>query len=267
MRFASLGSGSKGNSTLVVADDTILMIDCGFSLRETRKRLARLAVEPKQIDAILVTHEHSDHCTGVAALSREYAIPVFLSHGTVGSGRCDGSYALQAFNSEESFTIGGIRVQSVPVPHDAAEPCQFVLRWQNQQLGILTDLGYVTPHVIDSFTDCDSLLLEFNHDVSMLDSGPYPEALKRRVGGHWGHLNNHQAAQLLNALGGTPAGHLVIAHISENNNTKALAEQALSEVPGALDKVVWAEQQLGFDWLNVVQPESPRLQTEINADS
>ncbi|MEM8659920.1 MAG: MBL fold metallo-hydrolase, partial [Pseudomonadota bacterium] len=231
MRFASLGSGSKGNSTLVAAGDTIVMVDCGFSLRETRKRLAKLAVQPEQLDAILVTHEHSDHCTGVAALSREYAIPVFLSHGTAGSGRCDGCHELQAFNSEESFVIGEIQVQSVPVPHDAAEPCQFVLRWQNQQLGILTDLGCVTPHVVDSFSDCDSLLLEFNHDIAMLYSGPYPEALKRRVGGDWGHLNNDQAAHLLGALGGTPAGHLVIAHISENNNTKALAEKALATVP------------------------------------
>mgnify|MGYP000197295599 CR=1 FL=1 len=251
MRFASLGSGSKGNATLVAAGETLLMVDCGFSLRETRRRLERLSVRPEQLNGILVTHEHSDHCSGVAVLSRNYEIPVYLSHGTAGTGRCDGSHELKCFNSEERFTIADIGIRAVTVPHDAAEPCQFVMSWQDQNLGILTDLGSVTPHVVDHFRHCHSLLLEFNHDAAMLQAGRYPPALKRRVGGDWGHLNNTQAAQLLHQLGGAPAGHLVVAHISENNNSRECAEAALLTVLDSLDDVVWAQQKDGFDWLSV----------------
>lgn len=257
MRFASLGSGSKGNATLVAAGDTLLMVDCGFSLRETRRRLERLSVQPEQLNAILVTHEHSDHCTGVAALSRKYKIPVYLSHGTASTGRCDGSYQLNCFNSEDSFTIDEMGIRAVTVPHDAAEPCQFVMSWQDQNLGILTDLGSVTPHVVESFRHCHSLLLEFNHDTAMLQAGRYPPALKRRVGGDWGHLNNIQAAQLLQQLGGAPAGHLVVAHISENNNSQECAEAALLTVLDSLKDVVWAQQKDGFDWLSVQQCTQP----------
>jgi len=255
MRFASLGSGSKGNATLVRAGETLLMVDCGFSLRETKRRLARLSVQPEQLSAILVTHEHSDHCAGVASLSRNYRIPVYLTHGTARTGRCDGSHQLNCFNSEDAFTVGGVDVRAVTVPHDAAEPCQFLMSWQEQNLGILTDLGSVTPHVLECFRHCHSLLLEFNHDLSMLEAGRYPPALKRRVAGDWGHLNNLQAAQLLRQLGGAPVGHLVVAHISENNNSRESAEAALLTVLDSLEGVVWAQQKEGFDWLSVCRSE------------
>lgn len=251
MRFASLGSGSKGNATLVRAGDTLLMIDCGFSLRETTRRLARLDVQPEQLDAILVTHEHSDHCSGVAALSRKFEIPVYLTHGTASTERCAGSHRLCCFNSEASFSVGCLDIKAVTVPHDAVEPCQYLLSWGESTLGILTDLGSVTPHVLDHYRDCHSLLLEFNHDLPMLQSGDYPPHLKRRVGGDWGHLNNDQAASLLRQLGGARSGHLVVAHISENNNSRDKAEQALLSVLDSLDRVVWAEQSGGFDWLTV----------------
>ena len=252
MQFASLGSGSKGNATLVRAGDTLLMIDCGFSLRETLRRMERLGVHPGELDAILVTHEHSDHSSGVPVLSRRFEIPVYLSHGTAGTGRCDGSYQLQRFNSEDQFTLGGLQVRAVTVPHDAAEPCQFLLSWQGQVLGILTDLGSITPHVLDSFRHCHSLLLEFNHDRAMLQAGSYPPALKRRVGGDWGHLSNDQAATLLRELGGARAGQLVVAHISENNNCRERAEEALLTTLDSLEGVVWAHQRDGFDWLPVL---------------
>lgn len=249
MWFASLGSGSKGNATLVRAGDTTVMIDCGFSLRETTRRLQRLQLQPEQLDAILVTHEHSDHCSGVAALSRKYQIPVYLTHGTAGTGRCDGSHQLCRFDSEDSFGIGCLAIKAVTVPHDAAEPCQYLLSWQDRTLGILTDLGSITPHVLDHYRHCHSLLLEFNHDVAMLQAGAYPQGLKRRVGGDWGHLNNQQAAQLLGQIDAGQLQHLVVAHISENNNSREKAEQALLSVLDCLDRVVWAEQGEGFDWL------------------
>jgi len=251
VKFASLGSGSKGNATLVASSDTLLMIDCGFSMRETIRRLARLELDPVQLDGILVTHEHSDHSSGVAALSRKYQVPVYLTHGTYSSGRCDGAHTYHRFNCQESFLIGDIEVQPVAVPHDAREPCQYRLSHEQRSLGVLTDLGSITPHVVDSFAGCDGLVLEFNHDLQMLQAGSYPYALKRRVSGDWGHLNNHQAADLLAQLGPHDLHHLVVAHVSENNNSRKLAEQALASVLPAMDRVTWAEQKEGFAWLEI----------------
>jgi phosphoribosyl 1,2-cyclic phosphodiesterase len=251
VRFASLGSGSKGNATLVGAGDTLVMIDCGFSLRETIRRLASRGVEPQQVDAILVTHEHSDHSSGVAALSRKYQIPVYLTHGTSSTGRCDNSFELRCFNCEDSFEIGGLGVKAVTVPHDAVEPCQFRLTWQDRTLGVLTDLGSITPHVVDNYRACHGLLLEFNHDLPMLMAGQYPPQLKRRVGGDWGHLNNEQAADFLQQIDVAELAHLVVAHVSENNNSRDKAERALLSALDSLDRVVFAGQAQGFDWLEL----------------
>jgi phosphoribosyl 1,2-cyclic phosphodiesterase len=251
VEFASLGSGSKGNATLVRAGQTLVMVDCGFSLRETVKRLRALAVEPEQLDAILVTHEHTDHSRGVAALSRAYEVPVYLTHGTASTGRCDGLHHQTCFNCDDSFAIGDLWVETVAVPHDAAEPCQYRLTHAQRSLGILTDLGSLTPHVVESFRGCHSLLLEFNHDVQMLQEGPYPYPLKRRVGGDWGHLNNEQAAALLQQIDGRSLQQVVVAHISEQNNRRDLAEAALLTALDSLDSVVFAEQSQGFGWLQL----------------
>jgi phosphoribosyl 1,2-cyclic phosphodiesterase len=251
MQFASLGSGSKGNATLVRAGDTLVMIDCGFSLRETTRRLHRLGVEPQQLNAILVTHEHSDHSSGVAGLSRKHRIPVYLTHGTASTGRCDDSFELCCFNCELSFSIGDLSVRPVTVPHDAVEPCQYRFTWRGRSLGVLTDLGSITPHVVDNYRDCHSLLLEFNHDLPTLLAGQYPPQLKRRVGGDWGHLNNEQAADLLQKIEGAALKHLVVAHVSEKNNSREKTEQALLSVFDSLDRVVFAQQVEGFDWLEI----------------
>ncbi|GAB5450697.1 MAG: MBL fold metallo-hydrolase [Halioglobus sp.] len=251
MKFASLGSGSKGNATLVSAGGTLVMVDCGFSLRETTRRLQRLGVEPEQLDAILVTHEHSDHSSGVAALSRKFEIPIFLTWGTRSTGRLDGGHSYQCFNCEDVLDIGDLRVKAVAVPHDAAEPCQYRLQWGGRTLGILTDLGSITPHVVENYRACQGLVLEFNHDLPMLWDGPYPQHLKHRVGGDWGHLNNAQAAQFLTEIDCAGLHHLVVAHVSEQNNSRSNAEEALAAALGCLDKVVFADQRAGFDWLEI----------------
>ncbi|MDZ7782577.1 MAG: MBL fold metallo-hydrolase [Halioglobus sp.] len=252
MQFASLGSGSKGNATLVRAGDTLVMIDCGFSVRETTRRMARLGLSPEDLDAILVTHEHSDHVRGVAALSRAYSIPVHATHGTGGSGRLEGSHTFNGFNCGDSFGVGDLGVYAVAVPHDAAEPCQFRIDWQGRSLGILTDLGSITPHVLDSFGACRSLVLEFNHDLPTLLAGAYPHFLKRRVGGDRGHLNNDQAVELLSRIDYRGLDHLVVAHISESNNSRGHAEGALLSLLDSLDDVVFADQKDGFGWLSLM---------------
>ena len=252
MRFASIGSGSKGNATLVAVADTLLLVDCGFSVRETERRLSRLGIAAGDIDAILVTHEHSDHSAGVARLSRRHRIPVYLTHGTLGSGRLEDCFETRCIHSEVPFQVGAIEVQPVAVPHDAREPCQYRFSHGGRSLGVLTDLGSITPHVVRHYRGCDGLVLEFNHDLGLLQAGAYPASLKRRVAGDWGHLNNRQAAALLGEIGHSALRYLVVAHISENNNCRERAASALAEVYGELDeRVVWADQQGGFGWLEL----------------
>ena len=251
MRFASLGSGSRGNATLVQAGDTLVMVDCGFSVRETERRLERLGVSPADLDALLVTHEHSDHCSGIAALSRKYELPVYLTRGTHASGRCDGAAITRYFHSGEVLELDAIRVAPIAVPHDAREPCQFVLESDGRRLGILTDLGSITSAVVDHYGDCHGLLLECNHDEEMLRQGPYPPPLKRRVGGDWGHLNNRQSADLLEQVSHVGLRELVVAHVSEQNNHRECVVEALAPVHGDPDTLTWADQTLGFDWIDL----------------
>lgn len=251
MRFASLGSGSRGNATVLEAGGVLLLVDCGFSVRETDARLARLGISAEQLSAILVTHEHTDHSSGVARLSRRYQLPVYMSHGTRASGRCDEVHELHYIRSEVAFTIGAIEVMPVAVPHDAREPCQFVFRHADCQLGVLTDLGSITQLVSRHYEGCQALLLECNHDPLMLREGSYPQALKRRVGGEWGHLSNSQAAEFLGQVQGPQLQHVVIAHISEKNNSRDRVLQALEPVVGDCSGLCWADQQMGFDWLGI----------------
>jgi phosphoribosyl 1,2-cyclic phosphodiesterase len=248
VKFASLGSGSKGNGTIVATDLSCVLIDCGFSVVETVRRLARLGLEPTDLDAILVTHEHSDHVAGVLRLAKRFAIPVYASHGTIVSAEL-AAIAPRIVDVHERFTIGDIDVTPVAVPHDAREPCQYVFSHNARTLGVLTDLGSASPHVIEQYQCCDALMLEFNHDEYMLRDGPYPYSLKKRVGGNWGHLSNRQAANLLAQLEHQRLQHLVVSHVSESNNTPELARQAVSEVMQRDEVMLIAEQDKGFDWM------------------
>lgn len=252
LRFASLGSGSRGNSTLVEWGQGMLLIDCGFSLKEAELRLQRLGRSAGQLTAILVTHEHSDHIKGVAALSRRYNLPVYMTPGTY-QGRDLGELpGLNLIHAYTPFTLNGLRVIPVAVPHDAREPAQFVLEYAGLRLGILTDLGSITPHVEASYQACDAMVLEANHDPFMLAAGQYPPSLKRRVGGHWGHLSNQQAAGFLQRLDTGRLQHLVVAHISQKNNSLDLAMAALAPVTQQVKQVTYACQEQGFDWLAVL---------------
>ncbi|UCE90231.1 MAG: MBL fold metallo-hydrolase [Pseudomonadota bacterium] len=247
MRFASLGSGSRGNGTLVEADGTCVLLDCGFSVRETERRLGRLGYAGEDLTAIVVTHEHSDHVRGVAALSRKYALPIWCSHGTAVAARLDG--AVHYIDVHEPLAFGALQVRPFSVPHDAREPCQFVFSDGSARLGVLTDTGMPTPHIREHLDGCEALLLEANHDPDMLALGPYPEALKARVSGNYGHLSNVQAAKLLEALDRSRLRHIVAAHLSDKNNTPALAQLALSGALGCEDNWIQiASQDAGLDW-------------------
>jgi phosphoribosyl 1,2-cyclic phosphodiesterase len=251
VRVASLGSGSRGNATLVAQGPCLVMVDCGFSPAQARQRAARLGVDLNDLDAILVTHEHSDHASGVAALSRRLRVPVYASYGSFASGRLDGCYEQRPFNADSRLRIGSLDVHAVPVPHDAREPVQFVFEGDGR-CGLLTDLGSVTPHVIAAYRGCDALLLEFNHDRRMLEDGPYPPALKRRVGGPWGHLSNTQAIELLEALATERPRRVYVAHVSDKNNHPQRIEALVAErLPDLLPCLHWACQEQGFSWYEV----------------
>ncbi|MFT7286342.1 MAG: phosphoribosyl 1,2-cyclic phosphodiesterase [Halieaceae bacterium] len=252
MKIASLGSGSKGNATVLRGGATTLLVDCGFSLREMRKRAPRLDLDLASITAILVTHEHGDHCSGVRALARAYGLPVYLSYGTAGSGRLGDCSDMCRFNADAEFSIGDIQIRAVAVPHDAREPVQYCFEQGGTRVGVLTDLGCITPHVLSAYAACDLLLLEFNHDPEMLARGPYPAALKRRVGGDWGHLSNEQALGFLKGIDTARLQQLVVAHTSAQNNSRESVESLLHiAFPELLSGLCWAEQEEGFSWLKV----------------
>ncbi|MHB8258310.1 MAG: MBL fold metallo-hydrolase [Acidiferrobacterales bacterium] len=255
MRFASLGSGSRGNATLVEHGTTCLLIDCGFSVQELRRRLARVHREGSQLSAIVVTHEHGDHIRGVAACARQFGLPVWLTPGTLHAvaDQAMGSLSgLNLFSCHEPFAIGDIEVRPFPVPHDAREPSQFVLSDGDRCLGVLTDTGCATRHIEASLTGCHALILECNHDRDMLRNGAYPPALKQRVGGPLGHLDNESAAALLARLDTSRLQHLVAAHLSEKNNTPYLARTSLGGAVGCADSWVQvADQDHGLPWREI----------------
>lgn len=251
MRFASLGSGSRGNGTVVQAGETLLLVDCGFSLRETEARLSRLGLQPSALGAVLVTHEHGDHCQGVRVLANRYDLPVYMTAGTARSPLLIEVKQRHIVAADVVFAVGEVSVQPVPVPHDAAEPVQFIFNRAGRRLGVLTDLGTITPHVRDQYRDCDALVLESNHCVDMLARGSYPPSLKMRVGGRFGHLNNHQAADLLQDVERTRLQHLVIAHMSDKNNSLDRVQAALQQAVEGMRNVLYACQEEGFGWLTI----------------
>lgn len=251
LRFASLGSGSSGNATVVSDGQTHILIDCGFSARETDRRLQRLQLNLPSISAVVVTHEHSDHIRGVPMIARKCSLPVYMTPGTYHARSLGAIPHLLLIRNCEAFSIGNIRVQPVPVPHDAREPVQFLFFCAGRKLGVLTDLGSVNQAVIDAYQACDALLVEANHDRQMLASGPYPLMLKRRVGGPWGHLSNDQTAALLEQIDTSCLQHLVVGHISRKNNSLALAQAALAKLTKPLTVAAFACQDEGFGWLEV----------------
>jgi phosphoribosyl 1,2-cyclic phosphodiesterase len=250
-----LGSGSRGNGLLVRAGGTTILVDCGFTLRESERRLMRLAIRLEDLSAIVLTHEHGDHASGAMPLARRCGIPLWLTHGTARAlaGDAHAGTTWRHFSGEQRFAVGDLELHPFTVPHDANEPCQFVFSDGRHRLGLLTDAGHVTPHMTDCLRGCDALVLECNHDREMLATGDYPPSLKARVGGPQGHLDNDAAADLLARLGPGRLQHVVAAHLSEKNNTPWLARGALgAALGGASERVTVASQEGGLPWRELV---------------
>jgi phosphoribosyl 1,2-cyclic phosphodiesterase len=257
MRFCSLGSGSGGNATIVEGVSGIsrsrVLIDAGFSLRELDARLARADLVADTIDAVFVTHEHGDHIGCAVALARRQRIPLWMSRGTwraIGEPVLDG--LLNFARDGQAISVGDLSLRPYTVPHDAAEPLQLRCTDGARSLGILTDAGSSTPHLLAHLQGCDALLLECNHDRDLLAQSRYPASLKARIGGRLGHLANDTAAEILAGCLHGGLKRLVAAHLSEQNNRPALAQQALSKASGCDGAdVVVADPQTGTSWLDV----------------
>ncbi len=245
IRFASLGSGSRGNGTLIEIGGELILVDCGFTLKQAERRMARLEMRPGDLSAILVTHEHSDHASGVAALSHKYAVPVYASFGTLKATgwRMRG----EVFDSHLPFSIGAVTVCPVIVPHDAREPTQFTFEHAGTRVGVVSDLGHPTPFVCRQFSQCHGLLMESNHDVPMLLRGRYPESVKRRIASNLGHLSNEQAAAFLAEVA-HPGLQVVVGHVSEQNNHPALLDAAFDAYRDRVADLTFATQSRGADW-------------------
>ena len=250
LKFASLGSGSQGNGLVVVSDEAKILLDCGFSIKETERRLERLHIDPVTIDSILVTHEHGDHVGGVAGFSHKYSIPVYCTQGTLlASPSLEGQLSVELIQGYAAFRIKDLIVEPYPVPHDAREPSQFAILCGDNKLGVLTDCGSVTPHMIGQLKGCSALFIEFNHDKDMLSRSRYPQALKQRIAGGFGHINNTQAIDLLECIKGPNLQYVVAAHLSKENNDPDLVRAMIALSLGwNEERVDIATQDLGVDW-------------------
>jgi phosphoribosyl 1,2-cyclic phosphodiesterase len=251
MRFASLGSGSRGNALLVEAGGTRVLLDCGFGLGETIARLQRLGTAAEDLDAIVVTHEHDDHIGGVARLALRLGIPVYITAGTrAAMGSRFEDVDCRCFDPHAAFRLGALTIDPFPVPHDAREPAQIVFDDGAHRLGVLTDVGTPTPHIRTMLSGCSALVLECNYDAAMLREGPYPPSLKARIGSRFGHMRNEDAAELLAGLDRSRLRHVVGAHLSETNNHPDLVQAILGSALGdCAAAVTIAHQDLGFDWI------------------
>jgi phosphoribosyl 1,2-cyclic phosphodiesterase len=237
LSFTLLGSGSSGNTTLVSDGTSHVLVDLGLSARETARRLRECGLEPERISAIVISHEHGDHCRGVGPFSKDLEAPVFMT---------DGALAASGLNLEpgkhrriisgEPFDVHGILFTPFSVPHDSVDPIGFAIEKEGIKIGIVLDLGYLSNLVIERLKGCGAIIIESNHDVEMLKVGPYPWALKQRVMSRRGHLSNDSVAQYLaNDFDGC-ATDVVLAHLSKNNNLPELAllsaQRALEGRPG-----------------------------------
>jgi phosphoribosyl 1,2-cyclic phosphodiesterase len=255
LRLRSLGSGSTGNATVIEAcglRTRRLLIDCGMSLRVLSQRLGQAGLEPGQIDAIFITHEHADHIGCAQRLSSQWRIPVWLSEGTRQASRhsFEPSLLRQA-QDQQPIDLGEMQVLPFAVPHDAAQPLQLRCSDGQHDWGVLTDLGHVNESVRQALAGCHGLLLECNHDPELLQQSAYPAFLKRRVAGPLGHLANEQAAQLAGELQRGQLRHIVAAHLSQRNNRPELAQQALRTAVGPETELSIAGAQSGTAWIEI----------------
>ena len=257
LRFKNLGSGSTGNATVVEGRSGSqvrrLLIDCGFGIRQLQARLAQAQLQIEDLDAVFITHEHSDHIGCALAVALRYRIPVWMSHGTHAAlGTPDFDGMLRVAHDMEAIDLGAFEARPFTVPHDAREPLQLRCSDGAHCLGVLTDLGHASDHVLQQLQGCHALMIESNHDPEMLQASRYPLFLKRRVGGPYGHLANRATADILRAVRHPGLQRVVAAHLSAQNNAPGLAQQALAPaLEWPAEAIAVASPTTGTPWLAV----------------
>jgi phosphoribosyl 1,2-cyclic phosphodiesterase len=226
LRIAFLASGSSGNSLYIEGNDTQILIDAGLSGKQVRLRMEQINADPKDLNAILVTHEHNDHVKGVGVMARRYDLPVFATPGTwSGIGKKIGNIGKKkVFERGDLFEIGGIRIHSFATSHDANEPTGFSIQIDKYKIGIATDLGFVSRLVGRRLEGSNVIVLESNHDIEMLKKGSYPWHLKQRILSRYGHLSNFNCNDALNKLAHSELEVIGLAHLSKENNDPNLVE-------------------------------------------
>ncbi len=249
MWFCSLGSGSRGNAHVVCDEKTVLLFDCGFKLPTLKKRLAQQSLTPLQINALFISHEHKDHAIGIDGIQKNTHASIYMSVGTGRALKCDKS--IRYLQSEETVVIGDFKVTPLMVPHDSAEPMQFIIHHKDKKLAILTDTGHITNAIVRAVKGSDGLIIESNYDATMLAQGKYPQVLQKRISGSYGHLSNAEAAELLQKTKtDNPHRKIIGAHISQENNTAELVFQALQTADKDA-QVIAASQDIPTSWLQL----------------
>lgn len=229
MRFVSIASGSSGNCIYAGTDNTHILIDAGISAKKIEKGLFEVGLKPGELSGICITHEHSDHIKGLGVLARKYGIPIYATEGTLAEIRnvkSLGEYPeelLKPLRPDVKMIVGELDILPFHIDHDAADPVAYRVQSGNKSVAVATDLGHFNQYTIDHLLDLDAVLLESNHDLRMLQSGPYPYYLKRRIMGNFGHLSNENAGRLLNCILNDKMKYVLLGHLSKENNLPELA--------------------------------------------
>lgn len=237
--IASLNSGSNGNCYYVGNNHDAVLIDAGISCRETEKRIARLGLSIEKVRAIFISHEHSDHINGIPTLAKKYQLPVYITPLTLhGGGVRIAEELIYAFKAFQAISIGNLQVIPFPKHHDAGDPHSFVIAYNGIKVGVFTDIGHACKNVVEHFSRCHAVFLEANYDDDMLDKGSYPYHLKRRIRSGNGHLSNKQAVELFIKHRSPFLSHLILSHLSENNNDPTLVQMLFEACRGNTKIVV-----------------------------
>ena len=239
LSIASLNSGSSGNCYYIGNAAEGILVDAGISCRETERRLKHLGLSIKMVKAIFITHEHADHVNGLPKLVKKYFLPVYMSKGTKSNLRGGWPHIRPTLvQSYEPVRIGTMVVTPIPKFHDAVEPHSFVVSYNHVNVGVFTDTGRSCEHLVKSFQRCHAAFLESNYDEGMLETGDYPQHLKERIRKGFGHLSNKQALQLFLTHRPPFMSHLILSHLSGNNNTPEIVENLFSGVAGETKIIV-----------------------------
>ncbi|MBI1821511.1 MAG: MBL fold metallo-hydrolase [Nitrospirae bacterium] len=247
-----MGSGSHGNSVYVESPHTRILIDAGFNASQTAQRLSALGVSLEQLDAVLLTHEHADHAQGIKSITHRVSVPCYTNEKTRTACKpLEKVASLAEFHTNEPFQIKDFLIYPFSVPHDASDTVCFTIQYEEWKVGIATDFGMINPFVVNALQKTDILVLEFNHDLELLEKGPYHLSLKERIRGDYGHLCNEDSASLLRQLLHPSLRHVYLAHLSKANNTHEVAYLTASKV---IQESAMETTALHLTWQDFISP-------------